>query len=295
MRHTRSRRATKYLAWMLALSIADALGTQKRDILSTYLRDNGHIARLLDEVAAHAPLESSMRPFDSSALSPQGILSVLHQFDVMSDQSFAHLASWLMLKTLEVFPTIARLWWQSCDRHVHNLVEKFSMRCLSPAIVQRELERVLENRSHDKYSNFDTQVLGNEVTASYEEDEVKLSIVLRLPTCYPLKAIDVGGDKRVGINDALWRRWLLSMATLLLTQDGTILDALLLWKNSLDRHFEGVDVCPICYSLFHPSSKQLPGMACKTCKNKFHSACLYKWFHTSHKSECPLCRSPFIA
>jgi len=82
------------------------------------------------------------------------------------------------------------------------------------------------------------------------------------------------------------------MTTLFLTQDGSILDAVLLWKQNLDRYFEGVECCPICYSVFHISDYSLPGMTCKTCHNKFHSACLYKWIRVSHDSTCPLCRSP---
>ena len=57
-------------------------------------------------------------------------------------------------------------------------------------------------------------------------------------------------------------------------QDGTILDGVLLWQQNLDRHFEGVECCPICYSLFHISDHSLPRLACKTCHNKFHSACM---------------------
>jgi E3 ubiquitin-protein ligase DOA10 len=43
----------------------------------------------------------------------------------------------------------------------------------------------------------------------------------------------------------------------------------------------------------HGSSHQLPKLACRTCKKKFHSACLYKWFSTSNNSTCPLCRNLF--
>jgi len=83
------------------------------------------------------------------------------------------------------------------------------------------------------------------------------------------------------------------MTTLLITQDGSIIDAILLWKRSLDSHFDGVECCPICYAVFHASNYSLPRLACKTCKNKFHHACMYKWFQTSHKSTCPLCQTPF--
>jgi hypothetical protein len=59
----------------------------------------------------------------------------------------------------------------------------------------------------------------------------------------------------------------------------------------VERHFQGIENCFICYSVFHQSNKSLPRLGCYTCKNKFHSECLYRWFHTSQKSQCPLCQS----
>lgn len=76
-------------------------------------------------------------------------------------------------------------------------------------------------------------------------------------------------------------------------QNGALSEAVQMWKRNVDREFEGVEECPICYSIIHTSNHTLPGLACKTCKHKFHSACLYKWFSTSHKSTCPLCQTPF--
>ena len=38
----------------------------------------------------------------------------------------------------------------------------------------------------------------------------------------------------------------------------------------------------------------IPALVCRTCKNKFHSACLYKWFQTSGKSKCVLCQEAFF-
>eukprot|EP01045_Picozoa_sp_COSAG04_P003563 COSAG04_NODE_146_length_22922_cov_53.506901_8_plen_102_part_00 len=46
----------------------------------------------------------------------------------------------------------------------------------------------------------------------------------------------------------------------------------------------------------------LPRLQCKTCDQRFHSGCLYKWFQQSSKSNCPHCQSvcptpliPFLA
>lgn len=76
-------------------------------------------------------------------------------------------------------------------------------------------------------------------------------------------------------------------------QNGALAEAIGIWKSNFDKEFEGVEECPICYSVIHTANHSLPRLACKTCKHKFHSACLYKWFSTSHKSTCPLCQSPF--
>jgi E3 ubiquitin-protein ligase DOA10 len=66
-----------------------------------------------------------------------------------------------------------------------------------------------------------------------------------------------------------------------------------MWRENVDALFAGVEECPICYVVVHAVTRALPALACRTCNNKFHSACLYKWFSSSQKSTCPLCQSPF--
>uniref|UniRef100_A0A8D2JPD7 E3 ubiquitin-protein ligase listerin n=1 Tax=Sciurus vulgaris TaxID=55149 RepID=A0A8D2JPD7_SCIVU len=72
------------------------------------------------------------------------------------------------------------------------------------------------------------------------------------------------------------------------------MEGLALWKNNVDKRFEGVEDCMICFSVIHGFNYSLPKKACRTCKKKFHSACLYKWFTSSNKSTCPLCRETFF-
>lgn len=57
-------------------------------------------------------------------------------------------------------------------------------------------------------------------------------------------------------------------------QNGSIMEGLALWKNNVDKRFEGVEDCMICFSVIHGSNYSLPKKACRTCKKKFHSACL---------------------
>jgi hypothetical protein len=57
---------------------------------------------------------------------------------------------------------------------------------------------------------------------------------------------------------------------LLSNQDASVLDAILLWKKNVDKEFEGLEPCPICYSILHPKNLTLPSLECQTCQNKFH-------------------------
>ncbi|KAJ1488840.1 hypothetical protein T484DRAFT_1615982 [Baffinella frigidus] len=134
-----------------------------------------------------------------------------------------------------------------------------------------------------------------EITATYTKDDAVLEVVLKVPPAYPLRAVEVDGTKRVGVSEGKWKKWALSMRTLLDNKDGSLLDAILLWKHNIDQVFEDVEECPICYTVLHIVNNSLPRMACHTCRNKFHSACLSKWFNTSNKSTCPLCQSPWYS
>ncbi len=60
----------------------------------------------------------------------------------------------------------------------------------------------------------------------------------------------------------------------LITQNGSILDGLLLWKQNVDKKFEGLEECMICFAVIHGTNCQLPKLQCRTCKKKFHAACL---------------------
>ena len=46
------------------------------------------------------------------------------------------------------------------------------------------------------------------------------------------------------------------------------------WKSNVDKAFEGVEECYICFSVIHGSNYQLPKQSCKTCHKKFHPLCL---------------------
>lgn len=102
-----------------------------------------------------------------------------------------------------------------------------------------------------------------------------------------------GTRRQIGMTEARLRKWLLSIAACLRSQNGSLADAVALWRANCEREFAGVEECLICYAVVAPSDGQLPRKACKTCSKRFHGACLYKWFKSSGKSACPHCQSPW--
>ncbi|KAF3820483.1 hypothetical protein GH733_013659 [Mirounga leonina] len=113
-----------------------------------------------------------------------------------------------------------------------------------------------------------------EVMATYTIEDIVIELIIQLPSNYPLGSITVESGKRVGVAVQQWRNWMLQLSTYLTHQNGSIMEGLALWKNNVDKRFEGVEDCMICFSVIHGFNYSLPKKACRTCKKKFHSACL---------------------
>lgn len=122
---------------------------------------------------------------------------------------------------------------------------------------------------------------------------VPTGIAIQVPPNFPLRNVEVDGRLTLGIPGKRWKRWALQIRQMLNNQDGTLLDALMLWKENVDKDFAGLEPCPVCYSILSVKTHELPNLECNTCNNCFHSSCLYKWFHSSGKSQCVLCQQPW--
>ena len=125
--------------------------------------------------------------------------------------------------------------------------------------------------------------------------KAKVEIKIKIPPQYPLCNVEVDAVSRLGISEARMRHVRFQIVQLLSMQDGTIVDGLQLWKNSLEKEFDGYEPCPICYCTLHAKTLSLPSMACPTCSNKFHPPCLNQWFKQSGKYKCVICQQPFFS
>ena len=97
--------------------------------------------------------------------------------------------------------------------------------------------------------------------------------------------MDISCRKRTGVKPEIWRRWALQIRALLSLRNSSISGGILKFCENVDKEFSGVEPCPICYSvIMHIVDRSLPKVSCKVCQNKFHSACIYKWFNNSQKA-----------
>ncbi|KAI9756433.1 MAG: hypothetical protein M4579_003855 [Chaenotheca gracillima] len=200
-------------------------------------------------------------------------------------------AQWLMSHlyylSLKYVPSLTKAWWIDCPRRqTRDSVETWTEKFISPLVIEDELRTVSEwVENNPEAANEDMKVKvstkAKEVTASYEVDEQRMQIVIRLPGTYPLRQIAVEGLNRVGVDEKKWRSWLITTQGVIMFSNGSIIDGLTTWRKNVSGALKGQIECAICYSIIS-SDKQLPSKKCNTCKNLFHSSCLFKWFKSSN-------------
>ncbi|XP_056103772.1 E3 ubiquitin-protein ligase listerin [Rhinichthys klamathensis goyatoka] len=288
------------LSWKLLFTFFKASSSHLRAQYSLHLKKSRslhklllHLFRLMPEnlsVPGQPAEPSSKEPktffTETLSLSPQKTEGL--QFEV------PHLACSVYYGALKDLPAMVRLWWNSQEKRVFSTVDKFTSKYVSGVLSAQEIASVQSSTQTFENMMVKARSATREVIATYSVDDIFIELVIQLPQNYPLGSISVESGRRVGVAVQQWRNWMLQLSTYLTHQNGSILEGLSLWKNNVDKRFEGVEDCMICFSVIHGSNYSLPKKACRTCKKKFHSVCLYKWFTSSNKSTCPLCRETFF-
>jgi len=207
-----------------------------------------------------------------------------------------HLSCYILQEILRHLPYTVRWWWSlNLKQREKVLVEKLITKYLSSKLAAEELGKVQWNEQQEGDStegglgNSDNVTVDshpgcNELIAKYKIEETNVILKITLPLNHPLGPVDVHvSDKKINVK----------ITQMLNTRSHSLSSGLILWKENLDNKYKEVDECAICFFILHHVTKALPKLGCSQCRKKFHAACLYKWFSTSNKSECPLCRNLF--
>jgi len=200
----------------------------------------------------------------------------------------------LLVGLLTSLPVACRTWFIDLKDRLKVFVEGFVKSKISPLLIKEEFEII--DTPNEGVSNFRIKSISakNQILASMEvEDGHSIDLKVSFPKEYPLRAPSANLEKYIGISEAKARKWNLSIAAFLMNRNGNIGEVIQTWKKNVSQEFEGHEDCLICYSIIQPSTGQLPRLTCKTCHQKYHGTCLYKWFKTSGKSNCVHCQSPW--
>ncbi|CAK7895428.1 E3 ubiquitin-protein ligase listerin [[Candida] anglica] len=214
--------------------------------------------------------------------------SLIHEFKF----SLLH----LYYLSLEHFGSSVSTWYNGIrDRQLKLKIEKFTTKYVSPLIVTKILDDVASSsakNASDEIMTLKVNKVTNEIRSIYLIDDQNMEMVVKIPATYPLAKVSVEGPLRLGVKENQWKAWLLASQRVISLTNGSIIEAIELFNKNVNLHFSGFEDCAICYSILH-QDHSLPTKNCPTCNNKFHAACLYKWFKSSGGSTCPLCRSTF--
>jgi Ring finger domain len=322
-----------FISWLLFLDIAgdgsDGGSSSSEDrsfrrIAASYLRSNEDIftqffVRSMDVVIGGNAVERTAASTGAMACLEyeRSVMEWMSDVEVAGAQSLDVLvgsyAGGAFAFALQRLPAMSRQHVaERIDRGPAIAVEDFVRRKVSPLLIADEIRKVREwsasgsgegregGHGEEGELNARGSVAGREVWASYTLSDVTLEVALRLPETFPLQAVEVVEDsadgkcsRHVGMSKGAWRKTVIGMNTLLRFKDGSVAEAVEVWRRNLDKTFQGVEECPICYSVLHLATAALPKMQCRTCKNLFHSQCLCRWFTKSSSSACPMCRSAF--
>ncbi|XP_069746128.1 E3 ubiquitin-protein ligase listerin isoform X2 [Narcine bancroftii] len=288
------------LAWKLLLIFFKASPSELRAIYAPYLRDSKCLHKLIQNLFRLMPENPTLpgQMTDSASKVNRTLFTEKHAILLQETKTLhpeiSKLACAVYYSALEDLPATVRLWWNNQDKRVSSTVDKYTSKYISNILSSQEIATVQTSTQIFKSMVVKARPVAREVLATYSVDDIFIELIIQLPTNYPLGSITVESGKRVGVAAQQWRNWMMQLNTFLNLQNGSIMEGLALWKSNVDKRFEGIEECMICFSVIHGSNYSLPRKACRICKKKFHSACLYRWFTSSNKSMCPLCRETFF-
>ncbi|GAM85717.1 hypothetical protein ANO11243_037250 [Dothideomycetidae sp. 11243] len=282
-------------SWLLIFSHFTKASLKVKEDYAEDIRSSDHLPPLLDltyEFLGHA----TGNPVD---VSKYDIVNYVRDREQDPERDTEWLLAHLYYLALTYLPSLTKAHFLSIsNRQTSASISKWIAKHFSPLIMTASMRSVSDwsqsFASDADYENFSVKVRprAQEITASYLIDEQTMTILVRLPDAYPLEGARVEGVSRVAVDSRKWLSWLRNCQGVIQFSNGDIVDGLSSWRRNVIGALKGQTECYICYSVIS-ADRQLPNKRCGTCKNLFHSGCLFKWFKTSNASSCPLCRTAF--
>ncbi|KAL1139991.1 hypothetical protein AAG570_006968 [Ranatra chinensis] len=262
------------LMWLSLLQMCKLGDSQLRYMYTLWIKENNILPCLMENLL-HLMPESVVHLVESNTKKTQEMFSKppALTFDGWTSDKLGHLCSWVYCSVLRILPALARQWVTDADTKVTSLIDKLTTLFVSPILCAEELDYIKSQEKKFSNMKIHTHSASREVIAVYSLEDCTTELVIQLTHNHPLTPpkVDVS---RAMVSTLKTRSFIMQLTIFLTHQNGSIWDGLILWKSNMDKKFEGVEECYICFSILHNSSHQLPKLTCQTCRKKFHSICL---------------------
>ncbi|OWA53866.1 E3 ubiquitin-protein ligase listerin, partial [Hypsibius exemplaris] len=285
---------TGYLmVWRCLLAWINNETLEAKQAFAKHLEATGSFIALLDNLVRLLPLEvvqPGKTTSDNFSRSQRFSSSYLYGFvaSLTDVEDWAHV---VYTAALQEMPMVALSWYSRKQGPVVRQITAYTTKLVSPTVIAHELSASAEQARSVSFDNFKVSVRPTvlEITAEYRVEVWVAEIAIRIPKDYPLgSGVVIEWGRTKGNAMDAWDQWLRRLRGFLQKQNGSILDGILEWKKNVDKKFQGIESCAICLSIVDAKSAALPKERCRTCKNKFHSECLNRWFQQQVDPTCPL-------
>ncbi|ORM42043.1 E3 ubiquitin-protein ligase listerin [Babesia sp. Xinjiang] len=192
----------------------------------------------------------------------------------LHDEHHQNLIKRLYYKVAKMFPEEVNHVWNVCKSpYVKKQIREFTKNEITQRLIADELLLIKKDMSSALRVTHDADYR-NVYVALETKAEVAVNLTVKIPSAFPLEPLSFASNDVSGTFKNKHLRWLM-MAQSAANRCG-IVQGLLLWSDNITKFFDGIEECPICYSIVHLQFNSIPSKTCKVCKHKFHTECLYK-------------------
>ncbi|KAJ5294957.1 hypothetical protein N7508_009778 [Penicillium antarcticum] len=284
------------LAWQVVYDHFSNASLPVQEYYTGNLKENNVLIPLL-EFTFDFLQKSHGKMIDASKLD-------IRSFEPDQSESAEKETQWLLVhlyyQCLKYSANMTKNWWIDTKKRIKGPVESWTEKYISPLVVEDALKGVTDwiatqDPNEERALDVKISAKTGEIIASIPVDEESppVAISISLPPAYPLQPALVVGRSRVLVDEKKWKSWLLTIQGVIMFANGNLVDGLLAFRRNVQGALKGQSECAICYSVIS-TDMQTPNKRCATCKNTFHSVCLFRWFKSSNQSTCPLCRNNFV-
>jgi E3 ubiquitin-protein ligase listerin len=283
------------LSWKVVFDHFSRASHVVREAYVADVKEHGHLEYLLNFTCDLLRIVSG-KPIDASKFD---IVTFTLDEEGSSERESQWLSIHLYYLSLLYLPSLTKSWWIEQKNRIKAPLESWSQKHISPLIISASLATVSEwlttqDSSEDRALTLKINSRASELVASIliDPESHPISLCITLPPTYPFANALVTSCTRVGVSEQKWQSWLRTIQGIIMFSNGSLIDGLLAFRRNVQGALKGQSECAICYSVIGTDMKT-PDKKCATCKNTFHSVCLFRWFRSSNSSSCPLCRNAF--